>query len=134
MHNVTALTTRLAFTTYRVKARHIGMAIVLIKSKIKSIKFKNSLRNILIRGDFNAQTGNLVDCLLLDDEINNIEARANRDTKINANGRLLIDLCKTKTIDILNGRIDEDKHIGEYTCVTHNGKRSVEYTVASTHF
>ena len=80
--------------------------------------------------DFNARTGNLDDCLLLDGEINKIESRANRDTKINSKGRLLVDLCKTTKIAILNGRIGEDKHIGEYTCVTHNGKSSVDYFLA----
>ena len=81
-------------------------------------------------GDFNAQTGNLDDSLLLDVEINNIESRANRDTKIKSNGRLRGDLCKTLEIAILNGRIGEYKHIGEYTCVTHNGKSSVDYFLA----
>ena len=94
------------------------------------LKFKNPSRNISLMGDFNARTGNLGDCLLLDGEVNNIESRANRDTKINSNGRLLVDLCKTTEIAILNGRIGEDKHIGEFTCVTHIGKSSVDYFLA----
>ena len=73
------------------------------------LKFKNPSRNILLKGDFNARTGNLDDCLLLDREINSIEPGAKRDTKINSNDRLLVDLCKTTEIAILNGRIGEDK-------------------------
>ena len=80
--------------------------------------------------DFNARTGNLDDCLLLDGEMNNLLSKANRDTKINSNGRLLVDLCKTTGIAILNGRIGDDKQIGEYTCVTQFGKSSVDYFLA----
>ena len=81
-------------------------------------------------GDFNARTGLLDDCIQLDGEINYVVPRANKDTKINTNGRLLIDLCKTTEIAILNGRIGEDKHVGAYTCVTHNGKSSIDYILA----
>ena len=94
------------------------------------LRFKNTTRNVLLLGDFNLRTGNPDDSLLLDGEINNIETRAIRDTKINSNGRLLVDLCKTTEIVFLNGKIGEDKHIGKYTCVTHNGKSSVVYFLA----
>ena len=43
--------------------------------------------------------------------------------------RLPVDLCETTEIAILNA-IGEDKQIGEYTCVTHNGKNSVDYFLA----
>ena len=89
-------------------------------------------------GDFNARTGNLDDCLLLDGGLNNIESRANRDTKINSIVRLLVDTCKTTEVAILNDRIGEDKHMGDYTCVTHNGKKGLitfsRSTVASSQF
>ena len=39
-------------------------------------------------------------------------------------------MCKLTEIAILKGRIGEDKHIGEYTCVTQNGKSSVDYFLA----
>ena len=64
--------------------------------------------------DVSARTRNLDDCLLLDGEINNIHSRKNGDTKINSDGKLLVDLCKTTEIAILSGRISDDKHIGEH--------------------
>ena len=84
----------------------------------------------MLLGDFNAPTGTLDDCFQLDSQMNQIESRDNKDTKINTNGRLLVDLCKTTEIAMLNGRIGEDTHIGEYTCVTHNGKSSFDYFLA----
>ena len=41
-------------------------------------------------GDFNARTGTLDDSTQLDGETNNTDPRANRDGKIDTNGRLLI--------------------------------------------
>ena len=52
----------------------------------------------MIMGYFNARTGNLDDWVLPDSEIKNIESRAKRDTKINSNRWLLVDLCKTTEI------------------------------------
>ena len=80
--------------------------------------------------DFNARTGTLDDCLQIDGEIKHIKSRAKTDTKINTNSKLIVVLCKTTEIAILNGRIGKNKHIGEYTCVTHNGKSSNDYFLA----
>ena len=81
-------------------------------------------------GDFNARTGRLDDSIQLDGEINHTEPRANKDEKINTNGRLLVDLCKTTEIAIVNGRIGQDKSHGEYTCIMHNGKSNIDYFLA----
>ena len=80
--------------------------------------------------DFKALTGTLYDCLQLDSEIIHIQSRANRDAVIKTNCRLLVDLCKTTKLATMKGRIEEDKHIREYTCVTHNEKSGVDYFLA----
>ena len=81
-------------------------------------------------GDFNARTGRLDDSILLDGEINHIEPSSNMDEKINTNGRLLVDICKTTGISMLNGRMGQNKNHGEYTCITHNGKSDIGYFLA----
>ena len=94
------------------------------------LKYKSPTRSIILMGDFNARTGRLDDNLQLEGETNHLDRRANKDAKINTNGRLLVDLCKTTEIAIVNGRIGQDKNHGDYTCTTHNGKSNIDYFLA----
>ena len=40
---------------------------------------------------------------------------------------MLIDLCKTTDMSILNGMTGKDERRGEFTCITHNGKTTIDY-------
>ena len=39
---------------------------------------------------------------------------------------MLIDLCKTTDMSILNRRTANDEGIGKFTCITHNGKSNID--------
>ena len=52
--------------------------------------------------------------------------------KLNTNGKDLINLCKSRGLLIINGRISEDTGIGEYTRYDHLGSPSVvDYVLAN---
>ena len=98
-----------------------------------------------IMGDMNASTSTETDFVELDNDeyvtlpesyvvdanLNDtIGYRSSKDRHIvNENGHALLDVCKTTGYRIVNGRIGEDKNIGECTCVTHNGTSLVDYVL-----
>ena len=102
---------------------------------------------IIIVGDFNSRTGNLQDCITSDSEDSttllceagaeffqqnaNIPARVNSDKEINAYGRVLLSLCNEFGLCLCNGRSGNDKNLGSYTCITHNGASVVDYVLVS---
>ena len=88
------------------------------------LNFKNCDSNIILLGDFNARTVVSEEFVELDNEHNETPFRGNRDKITNTNGRFQLDLCKTTEMRIVNGRIGSDKGIEEFTCKTHNGKKS----------
>ena len=90
---------------------------------------------IMIVGDLNSRTGVLNDLLIPDkneitdesdskflDIINIFNSlnvplnRTNMDTKVNNNGRSLIEMCNVHDLCIVNGRFGSDKNIGNTTC------------------
>ena len=79
-------------------------------------------------GDFNARTGNLIDYIDIYDEDEQKPPRLNGDLKVNTNGRLLIDLCKTAEMVLVNGRLNI-RNSGDHNCITHNGERVIDYFV-----
>ena len=92
---------------------------------------------IIVFGDFNAKTKEEIDYITFskyeeteNQTYQNITAhRTNSDThEIDSYGRQLINLCKNLNIQILNGRVGEDKNIGNYT--TKN-KTTIDYFIAS---
>ncbi len=115
--------------------------------------------NLCLVGDCNARTADASDYLIFDKEIC-IEAglesnsndfmlsaeqlqelniplyRANKDIKSDQKGELLIDLCKSSGLMIVNGRVGRDKGVGNTTCskVTKKGvsKSNIDYAIAST--
>ena len=60
---------------------------------------------MVVMGDFNARTGNMQDYIDIDGEELEPSERTSKDSKINTNGRSLIDVCKTTDMIILKGRI-----------------------------
>ena len=70
----------------------------------------------------------MIDYIAINDEDEQVPPRFNKDSKINTNGRLLIDLCKTTEMVLVNGRLN-NRNSGDYTCITHNGESAIDYFI-----
>ena len=57
--------------------------------------------------------------------------RKSRDIVLDNYGRRLLDLCKSTDLLIANGRLGDDKDIGEFTYVTSRGRSVVDYLLLS---
>ena len=107
----------------------------------------SKLGDIALFGDFNARTSNLKDYIENDTRDKYIQnannysvdrpkhniVRCNQDTKINARGKDLVNLCKSADLRILNGRTIGDL-MGDYTVIKSNGKSVVDYNIVSKQF
>ena len=105
--------------------------------------------DIFICGDFNARTASLPDYNVnqnipgsdgdLDNfisDIPNFESyvnvmtkRSSKDKNINDYGRQLLDFCKCSGFRIVNGRVHNDRNVGDFTCITSNGASLVDYVL-----
>ena len=107
-----------------------------------------------LTGDFNARTGLLDDFMTIEDIVSDLSGfnasndnsdlksyfrdkgfetkRHNMDECVNNNGVKLLDLCQSFDLKIANGRLGNDKGVGNFTCYNKNGGRSVvDYVIAS---
>ena len=91
-----------------------------------------------ITGDFNSRTSELFDYTLSDycgiegnanqnTDFESVPVRKNKDHVLDANGRKLLNLCKTTNHVIVNGRIHKDAGIGEYTFCSTRGNSVTDY-------
>ena len=114
---------------------------------INNIQSKYELP-ILLVGDFNSRTGSLNDIMMLETQDDILDAttfkhpdviktlsslnmpakRTNKDTKINNNGRKLIEMCKCLELCVLNGRSGSDINIGNVTCADAS---TVDYMICT---
>lgn len=99
---------------------------------------------ILICGDFNSRIGGLNDSIDHDTitdtfqecplpeiyEAGVAEHKSQLDTKSNLHGHLLIDICKTFRLSLLNGRFRGDS-LGYFTFFKSNGTITVDYMLVS---
>ena len=95
---------------------------------------------IFLLGDFNARTGRIDDRPTGGDEENflplpdffveggEMEKRNSKDETVNTYGRWMVRFCLSSGLCILNGRATGDE-LGEYTCITPNGKSVVDYAM-----
>jgi len=98
-------------------------------------KYSN-LGDIVVLGDLNARTGQLIenhfDTFTFDNPITDglcfTKNRQNRDIKVNNYGKTLIDLCSAADLTILNGRFAGDLK-GDFTCYHYNGSSVVDYCI-----
>ena len=101
---------------------------------------------LILMGDFNARTATKNDFTQFDNDITvdnvfrdesnflrdlNLQNRHSNDKVTNINGNLLLELCKSFDLRILNGRFGEDKNVGDFTCHKPNGKSVVDYIITS---
>ena len=82
---------------------------------------------MIIMGDFIGRTGVNDDYIEIEDELHDMIHRCNCDKLVNTNGRLVLDICRTTEMSIVNGRVVVDKGIGAFTCHTLNGKSLIDY-------
>ena len=100
---------------------------------------------IMLFGDFNARTGNLLDFVSYDDndeyvplsddyecdKIKNV--RSSKDFKVCTRGKELLELCISSRMRILNGRTFGD-FSGSFTSFQYNGNSVIDYSMASEEF
>ena len=102
---------------------------------------------VILLGDFNSRTGDLPDVIGDDTEVTQvfinsqggdllhdadvIPPRVNSDKEINVFGRNLITICHEFNLCVCNGRLGNDRNLGTYTCITHNGASVVDYVLVS---
>ena len=97
----------------------------------------------IISGDMNGRTHeendfvdhDSVDHLPLPDDYTEdaylLNRRSNQDKVSNAQGRVLLELCKMCNVRIVNGRIFSDRNLGKFTVYTWNGASTVDLVLAS---
>lgn len=103
-----------------------------IEHEMANLKNRNPNHRVFLGGDFNAYTNNDPDYIQFDsmsyvlDDVDYIEDiippdRHNLDTRdTNTYGRVLLDLCKSSCLRILNGHFGKDANVGNFTCITEN--------------
>ena len=101
-------------------------------------KIEQSL--FLLCGDFNARTGNLNNSLqdCEEDTYEFIQSdlrgyRQSQDKIVNAFGRLLLEMCATCHLTILNGACPGDE-LGNFTYVCSTGSGTIDYFISSIEF
>ena len=50
---------------------------------------------------------------------------------LNSNGRKLLEFCKAHSLRLCNGRYGDDKGVGKFTYVGHNGRSVIDYVIMS---
>ena len=96
------------------------------------VSLYNDSHYYLLMGDFNSRTGTLSDFEMFENKIDILEEYENAfdtfdlpryscDTYVSAFGRDLLDFCKVYFIYIMNGRVGQDKNIGDFTFIGING-------------
>jgi hypothetical protein len=104
--------------------------------------FMDSSPNVILLGDFNARTALRHDYIAFDnnnsdiplpedyqhDDISLLPQRCSMDRyQTNEYGNKLINLCKATGLKIVNGRLGNDKNIGNYTCHAPLGSSVVDH-------
>lgn len=109
-------------------------------------KFSN-LGKVSVIGDLNARTGSnsdlIADSDVFDKYIPTIEndsekdsfevkdERTSMDNICNSSGSKLLDICLGSDLKIVNGRLGNDKDIGQFTFMSNNGQSLIDYVLLS---
>ena len=99
----------------------------------------SSTGKVFLFGDLNSRIGNKLDYIADNRPIPEHDfvetdcgiPRAFTDKGTNKYGDLLIDMCKSTSMRIVNGRCGSDCGIGKTTCFTHNGESTVDFLLTN---
>ena len=117
--------------------------IIILNEKLTSIRTVYPNAEIIIAGDLNARTKDLLDFIPQDDldfifgdtdypgDTFNLDRNSKDTITYNNFGMSLIDLCCEHDIHMLNGRLFDDVD-GNITCTANEGRSLVDYIIAST--
>lgn len=90
----------------------------------------------MITGDFNSRCSNTDDFIIFDNYLDNnnqlsndvfIPKRVSKDHVIDVHGKRLIELCQSTSFIIGNGRLHNDRDIGDYTFHSRMSSSVVDY-------
>ena len=100
------------------------------------INFFSNIGSVYVVGDFNARVGNRLDYINCDCSISLIDdddyvpdvplIRSSLDHPCNSFGIKLLDLCKSTSMRIANGRLERDK-AGLFTYISYNCNSVIDY-------
>ena len=109
----------------------------------ETAQFKKQFNNVevIIMGDFNAYTGtendhvyaseDSHDGFYIEDARSDVVIRSNKDNRnVNKYGKKLLELCLVSDLFIVNGRIGNDKGVGEYTCYFGENPSTIDYILS----
>ena len=116
--------------------------IALFEDAILKVLSKVSDIHMLFLGDFNCRTGTLADYYNFENNVPVLEEfenvfdhfcsqRISCDTTVSCSGRRLLEFCKDYSVYIVNGRVGQDKNVGNYTYIGPNGCSLIDYILAS---
>ena len=109
------------------------------------IVYFQSFGTVLLCGDMNARVGNgsRPDYIAFDRYVETIDGddyspdvplpRRSLDSTCNSHGLCLLDLCKSTSLRIANGRLGSDHLIGTYTYTCHAGSSVIDYLILNQH-
>ena len=116
--------------------------IALFEDAILKVLSKVSDIHMLFLGDFNCRTGTLADYYNFENNVPVLEEfenvfghfcsqRISCDTTVSCSGRRLLKFCKDYSVYIVNGRVGQDKNVGNYTYIGPNGCSLIDYILTS---
>ena len=95
------------------------------------------LGSVLLAGDWNARVGKKTDYIDCDANVSNIDdyeyltdnplGRASQDSVCNPRGIKMLDLCKSLSLRIANGRLGHDFNKGELTYFSQHSQSIIDY-------
>lgn len=98
------------------------------------IYFYENIGTVIIAGDFNGRVSSKLDYVVHDDNVHGIDSfdynpdeplpRASVDKTSNAQGTQLLDLCKSTSMKIGNGRLDDGQN---FTYYSRTGASVIDY-------
>ena len=102
----------------------------------KGVEQYSNLGKVFLTGDFNGRISNFSDILDFDRYLENndlfmdvsqIPPRTNKDNNLDSHGRKLLDLCKSTSFVVTNGRLGDDYNIGDVTYCSTKSVSTVDY-------
>ena len=105
----------------------------------EDICFFSERGRVCVAGDWNARVSDKDDFIANDSNITDLDTidyepdinyiRTTQDKGFNSHGKKMLDLCKSSSMRIVNGRVGTDKNVGAYTYVCSNSCSTIDYLI-----